>query len=211
MKRNINFSIPFFLICMTLFAWSCGDEKEFFTEVSSPNGARIKFIHAASDTVGVNFFIDDIKISGGGTSIIAATQAVNVGTIGYQSAFPITNYVTVANTDEVEIVVPTVYTATDTFPTKTILSKPIVTTTDNYFTVAFVGVTTAYDAVLINDDLSDAPIDQKAYIRFANFIHNSTDNLTIRATPPATVGNPAPTPITLFPNISLIRECNCIY
>ena len=209
-RRNKKFIAASFLSAMILLVWSCGDEKEFFTDISPSSGTKIKFIHAASDAAGVNFFVDGVKVSAAGTSIVPATQAVNIGSIAYQGTFPGTNYVTLPGTSLVEMIVPTLYKADDTIASQTILSKEIITTSEANYTIAFVGITGAFDAILIEDDLSVAPTNEKAFVKFANFIHNSTDKLTLKATPPVTTDNPTPTPIILAQNVGYTEASSFI-
>src|SRR5690349_6590208 len=96
MKKNI-FSLSLALISSALL--SCGDEMAYFESYVPSEGARIKFIHAASDTVGVNLFIDGTKITGGSPSTVTTPGSpnlgkVNIGTIGFVNSFPVTNYTT---------------------------------------------------------------------------------------------------------------------
>lgn len=186
---------------------ACGDEHVFLPGIENAPGetAKLKFVHAASDTVGVNLFLDDLKITGSGPSTITTFGSVNIGkvnlgTITFQNAFPVTNYTSVdRSSGTFNVIFPLSYNATTTFNQKTMSSlQAAALDPDTYYTVAFVGVYPTYETVLYEDDLSQAPIDGKAYVRFANFIHNSTDKLTIRATPPATAEDPNPIPVTLF-------------
>ena len=193
-----------FVIAIVLMQ-SCGEEHQFLPHISSEfqANAKIKFIHAASDTVGVNLFLQGTKITGNLPSTITTAGAVNlgkvnIGTVGFQSTYPVTNYAAApSSSGTLSVVFPESYNATTTFLTKTLstVESPALNPA-SYYTVAFVGVTSAYQTVVYEDDLTQAPIDGKAYIRFANFIHNYTDNLSLVATPPGG------TPITLFPNIA---------
>lgn len=198
-------------LIITLLLLSCGDEHQFFPELStaSSTNPKIKFVHAASDTVGVNLLLDGVKITGALPNTVTTFGSVNlgkvnIGTIVFQNAYPVTDYSTVENSSGAfSVVVPEAYNATTTFSAKTIstLSAPPLEST-SYYTVALLGITPSYTTVIYKDDLSTVPIDGNTYIRFANFIHNSTGNLTLKATPPATAADPNPTAITLFPNVA---------
>jgi len=188
--------------------FSCGQEQEYFkglTAPPDPSAVQVKFIHAASDTVGVNLFVDNVKITGNPASVITTVGApnqgqINVGTVVYQSVFPVTDYSSIATSGVFSVVVPDAYTNTITYPNKTLatLSAPSLT---GAYTVAFVGLSKSYELVALPDNLSAAPIDGNAYIRFANFIAGST--LTLKAIPPADPAPaPAPTEITLLSNVA---------
>jgi hypothetical protein len=198
-------------IMIALSMQACGDEHQFLPQIekASDPDPKIKFIHAASDTVGVNLFLANSKITGNLPSTITTFGSVNLGkvnpgTVTFQNAFPVTNYTSVKNPSGIlSVVFPESYNATTTFPKKTLSSVDVSALAPlAYYTVAFVGVSPAYETVVYEDDLSDTPIDGKTYIRFANFIHNSPTNLTLRATPPATTDEPTPAAITLFLNVA---------
>ncbi len=204
---KIKILIPIILVAAAM--QSCGDEHQFLPEVKVPDAMpKIKFIHAAADTVGVNLFLDGLKITGNTPSTISTVGStnfgkVNIGTITYQNSFPVTNYTEIAsNSGTLSVIVPETYNATTTFPTKTMATLSGQSfDPDKHYTVAFMGVTKSYELVAYEDDLSSTPIDGQIYVRFANFIANSTDNLTLRATPPATSDDPNPAPIVLFSNV----------
>lgn len=196
---------------MAFLMQSCGDEHTFLPQVEKASDAlpKIKFIHAASDTVGVNLFLDEKKITGNVPATITTVGSVNIGkvnigTISFQSTFPVTYYTSVdKSSGTFSVVFPESYNATTTFLTKTLStgSVPALEPASHY-TVAFVGITKAYETVVYEDDLASAPIDGQSYVRFANFIDNSAGNLTLVATPPATTDDPNPVQIILFPNVS---------
>jgi hypothetical protein len=196
------------VIIASIIVISCGDEHQFFTryDKTEAEGIRVRFVHAASDTVALNMFVNEVKISGGAPSTIAATGAVNVGRIAYAGDFPATGYMLLGDgpgTSDIDLIIPEVYTSTDTFPTKVLSSITTDLGASNSYTVALVGVTTAYETVVFEDNLESAPLDGKAYIRFANFIDNmGTDELKLVGTPPATVADPTPAPIDLITDIS---------
>jgi hypothetical protein len=193
---------------IALLLQSCGDEHQFLPSMTNAyqTNPKIKFLHAASDTVGVNLFLEGIKITGNLPSTISTFGSVNlgkvnIGIVSYQNAFPVTNYTALENSSGTfTVVFPETYNATTTFPTKTLstMEAPALNA-ESYYTVAFVGVSPSYETVVYQDDLSQAPMDGKAYIRFGNFIHNLADNLNLVGTPP---GSPTPPPVTLVPNIA---------
>lgn len=197
-----------FLIALLIQA--CGDEHVFLTKIgpASASGPKIKFIHAASDTVGMNLFLDDLKITGNTPNTITTVGSpnylkVNVGVITLGNAFPVTNYRSVENTSGTfSVVFPETYTALTTYNTK-IMSTTAAPSMDasSFYTVAFTGVYPNYETVVYEDDLSQAPLNGKSYIRFANFVSNST-TLAFRMTPPATTEDPAPASVTFFPTVS---------
>ncbi len=189
--------------------FSCGQEHEYFKGLTAPadsSAVQVKFIHAASDTVGVNLFVDNVKITGNPASVITTVGAANagqihVGSIAYQSVFPVTNYSSIASSGVFSVVVPDAYTNTTTYPNKTLATLSAPSLTSGAYTVAFVGVSKSYELVTLPDNLSAAPIDGNAYIRFANFIAGTT--LTLKAIPPADPAPaPAPTEITLLSNVA---------
>lgn len=197
---------------------SCGQEHEYFkglTSNVSAGSVQVKFIHAASDTVGVNLFADNFKITGNAATVITTSGApnegqINVGTVTFQNAFPVTNYTAIPNGGVFTAVVPDTYTATVKYAAKTLATVNAPSLSGNY-TFAFVGVTKAYELVYVPDDLSAAPIDGNAYVRFANFIPNNANPITIKATPPADPSPaPAPTPITLASSIAYKSVSNFI-
>jgi hypothetical protein len=207
MKNNISS----FLIALIagLLLLSCDDEKVYFQNFVSGEGVKVKFIHAASDTAGVNLFLDGIKITANSPSAITVPGSpnlgkVNIGTVTFSNAFPVTNYATTANTSGAfSVVFPESYNATTAFATKTLSTVNASSLNASaYYTIAFVGVSPTYETIVYEDDLSQAPIDGRVYIRFANFLNNSINNLTLVATPPPTDEDPNPAQVILFQNIS---------
>jgi len=176
-------------IALVISLFGCGDEQDYFTKIKpAANGAHVKFVHAASDTIGVAFYINDAKISSG--------AAVN-STINYAGAFPGTDYsLLTGETQALEVIVPV--------NQKVMTSANLAVTEGNYYTVAFAGVTSAYEAVVINDAVGTIPFDGQAYIRFVNLIHNSTNNVTVIATP--LTGDL--TPITIAENVAYKATVN---
>jgi hypothetical protein len=196
--------ISILIAAATITVISCGDEHQYFPEKQMADEAstKIKFIHAASDTVGLNLFLDGQKLTGNAPSIVS-TGAVNIGKVIFDTSFPITDYVSVSGAaGSFSAIVPETYTVTDTFAVKTLTELDATITSAKSYTVALVGVTTAYEMVLYEDDLSTAPMDDKAYIRFAGFIDNLADQLTLQGTPPATPEDPAPVPVKLVEHIN---------
>lgn len=184
---------------------SCGDEHQYFPEKKQADetATKIKFIHTASDTVGLNLFLDGVKLTGGASSTITSTGAVNMGTVKFDGSFPITDYVSVSGTSgNFSVIVPETYSAVDTFAVKTLseLVEPVASSTA--YTVVLMGVTGAYETIIYEDDLTSTPMDDKAYIRFAGFIDNLADPLTLQGTPPVTTEDPAPVPVKLVEHIN---------
>ncbi len=194
----------FFIVLLAL-QFSCGQEQDYFpskTAIDNSSVAYLKFVHAASDTVGVNYFLGDLKVTAGTPSTLTGTTNTNIGTVPYLNAFPITDYTTVTpGALASKVIVPEFYTTTKTYGTKTLNTGNVSLVAGSSYTVAFVGVTPAYETVLLSDDLSTAPIDGKAYIKFANFIHNSP-GLSLRATPPVNKDGTVNAPVILFSNIA---------
>lgn len=187
---------------------SCGDEQQLYPNVSvaDEGSVRLRFLHAASDTVGVNLFMNDLKISAGAQSILS-TGTVNVGRINFGGDFPVTGYASIEPASgNLSVVFPETYAIVSSAPV-TYLKKTMSTANaslaaGSWNTVAFLGVSPTYETVVFSDDLTAAPIDGKAYVRFAGFIHNLADELTLRGTPPVTPTDPAPTPVILFQDVS---------
>jgi hypothetical protein len=189
---------------------ACGDEHVFLTAVGpvTNEGPKIKFIHAASDTVGMNLFLDDLKITGNAPNTITTVGStnfgkVNLGVVTLGNAFPVTNYTSVPTASGTfSVVFPETYTATTTYNKKTMstLAAPAMNA-GSYYTVAYMGISPAYETVVYEDDFAQAPLDGKSYIRFANFVDNST-TLAFRMTPPATTEDPTPAAVTFFPTVA---------
>jgi hypothetical protein len=197
MRHNNYLKHPLVLALLLL---GCGDEQVFLSSVKVAERGQIKFMHVASDTVGVNFFFDDVKVSGGPTTTLS-TGAINVGTIGYNGIFPGTNYSSIRpGSYGLKIIVPEFYTLTDTFLTKTLVSVNI-NVSQGAQTIALTGTSPNYEVVSFSDDLSVAPLDGNSYVRFANFIHNATNNLMLVGTPPSDAGAPPSTPVVLLENV----------
>jgi hypothetical protein len=190
---------------LALLMQACGDEHQFSPSISNEfdSNAKIKFIHAASDTVGVNLFLDGVKITGNLPSTITTAGSVNfgkvnIGTVAFQSAFPVTNYTSSPGTaGNFSVVFPESYNTTTTFLTKTLstVASPGLSES-SYYTAVFLGISPAYETVIYSDDLSQAPLDGKSYIRFGNFLYNYADPLNLVGTPPGG------TPVVLVPNIA---------
>lgn len=201
MKENI------FRICLIIAVvlQACGDEHQFRPDVqlALEESPKLKFFHGASDTVGVNLFLDDEKITGGSASTIttfgsANLGKVNIGTVTFSNSFPVTNYTTAPkDAGTFTVVFPQSFNATTTFNQKTMSTteSPVLEPYKHY-TVAFLGVSPNYETVVFEDDMDQLLLDGSVYIRIANFIHNSTDKITVRGTPPATTLDPNPTPVT---------------
>src|SRR5688572_9473400 len=99
LMRSMKKNIGIFSFALALLLQSCGDEHQFWPHVApaTQDAPKIKFIHAASDTVGVNLFFNDTKVTGNAPSKITTIGSVNLdkvnlGTVTFQNAFPVTNY-----------------------------------------------------------------------------------------------------------------------
>lgn len=192
------------LLAASVVLASCGEEQEFFQQFSKTDNEsiRLRFVHAASDTVGVNLFLNNQKISGAAQSILSTGQ-VNVGRINFGGDFPITGYTTLVNgSGNLSVIFPETYTTTTTYAAKTMSTVNSTLAAPKWYTVAFIGVSPNYETKIYEDDMHLAPIDGKAYLRFASFIDNLTDPVKLVVTPPATTEDPNPNPITLFENVN---------
>jgi hypothetical protein len=199
------FYIPAFLLLIL----ACGDEHVFdpLVDQASTTPAKFKFVHAATDTVGVNLFASGTKLTGNSSTTITTYGSVNIGkvnigTVTVTNSFPVTGYGSLdGGTASLSAVVPEAFTATLSYPTKTIVAKEGVFSASQFHTVALLGISPAYDLVVYDDDMTQAPLDGNIYIRFANFIDNLADPVKVVVTPPATTEDPAPVPITLFQGV----------
>lgn len=203
--RNKIFKL---IMSASIILVSCGDEHQFYPKVgvADEGSVRLRFIHAASDTVGMSLYLNDLKVSGGAQSALS-NGTINVGRINFGGDFPVTGYTSLENgSGNLSVVFPETYalvsSAPVTYNKKTMSTVNASLTAGSWSTVAFLGVSLAYETVVYPDDLTAAPIDGKAYIRFAGFIHNLADELTLRATPPPTAEDPTPAPIILFQDVS---------
>ena len=159
---------------------SCGEEQTYFKSIGPIEGARVKFIHAASDTTGVNWFIADQKITSGTTVGTATAPSV----VAYPLPFPAVDYSTVtAGSFPLQVIVPDKLVGTTQYVKKTMVTTNLNATDDKYYTIAFAGVTGAYQTVVIEDNVGAIPFDGQPYIRFVNLIHNSTNKVNVVATP----------------------------
>lgn len=193
------------IILVSVLLFSCGEDHNFtpaLKPIDNSATSYVKFVHAASDTTGVNFFIGDTKITGNAPTTVAGTTLVNIGTVTYSNAYPVTDYTTINPVSgTTKIVVPEVYTANTTYVTKTLSTGNISAAAGASYTVAFVGFTKNYETVVLTDDLTTAPADGKAYIRFANFIQNAPA-LSLRATPPNNADGTTNPPVILVSNMA---------
>src|SRR5688572_16533542 len=178
--NKIVYKIAVFIISSMIMI-SCGEEQTFFKSVGSiPDGARIKFIHAASDTTGANFFLSGQKISSGTTVGTATAPSV----VAYPIPFPAVDYSTVTSGSyTLQVIVPDKLDGTTQYVQKTMVSSDLSLDAEKYYTIAFAGVTGAYQAVVLEDATGSIPFDGQSYIRFVNLIHNSTNKVNVVATP----------------------------
>ncbi|MFZ6012253.1 MAG: DUF4397 domain-containing protein [Bacteroidota bacterium] len=178
---------PIFLTGLIVaIAASCEDEQVFFKDITVAEGARVKFVHGASDAAGVDFFLNNSKISSGSTSGTATAYALT---------YPGTNYAAVeAGSYEVRATVP----ATTSTSEINLVTGSLAVENDRYYTIALVGVSPNYETATIADDEQPTPADGQAYIRLVNLIHNSANNLSLVGTPPVPAGGP---PVTLASNV----------
>ena len=162
---------------------SCRDEQIFFQDVVPTEGARLKFVHSASDASGVHFYVNDSRITSGAASGTA---------LNYSISFPGTNYSALTpGSLAVKIAVPATATVAETV----LVTSTISTENNNYYTVALAGISGSYEAILLNDDVSAIAYDGKAYVRFVNLIHNSTNKVNVIAK----LGTAAP--VTIAQNV----------
>lgn len=200
-----SFKYKFLLIAIIAGA-GCGEEHVFYNQYKAANeeSTRVKFIHAASDTVGMNLFAGDLKISGAGFSVVAATGAVNVGRINYGADFPGTGYTSLDEVPgDLSVVFPETYAyvsnAPVTYAKKTMSTSNAALEAGSWKTVAFAGVYPTYETVVFDDDITAAPLDGKAYFRFVNLIHNSVELVDLEATK---VTTPASTPVVIANDVA---------
>ncbi len=169
---------------VTAILLSCGDGPVFFQDVSPAEGARVKFVHSASDASGVHFYVNESKISSG---------AASGSSLNYSLSFPGTNYAAlIPGSLSVKIAVP----ATATVAESVLVTSTISAEKNNYYTVALAGILGSYEAILLNDDVGAIAYDDKAYVRFVNLIHNSTNKVNVIAK----LGTAAP--ITIAQNVA---------
>jgi hypothetical protein len=160
-----NYKTLSFLL-VSLLTFGCGDKHEFLNSVPFAQGAKIKFIHAASDASAINVLVNNQKVNGVALS--------------YSGIFPVTDYVTIDtaginNTASIRVI-------NANPPEIEVSTASLRVVQGQYLSVAVVGVSPAYEAVVINDRISSLPNDGKIRIRFFNFIHNST-TVDVVATP----------------------------
>jgi len=194
--NKIVYKIMVFIIGSVIMS-SCGDEQVFFTSIKpvEEGGARIKFIHAAHDTTGVNFFLGEQKVSSGTTVGTATAPSV----VAYPVAFPAVDYSTVsAGSYPLQVIVPDKLVGTTQYLKKTMVTSTLNVEANKYYTVAFAGTTGSYTTVILEDATGSIPFDGQTYIRFVNLITNSTNKVNVVATPLS--GDL--TPITLATNVA---------
>jgi hypothetical protein len=168
--KKITISSLVKVIILSLLTIACGEEQIYFPDVViSEASAKIRFVHAASDASGVNFYLNDAKISSG-----AAANSV----IAYASAFPVSNYVSLAGGSfGLKATVP----ATASVAAVTLASSTLSAESNKFYSVFLAGVAPDYETLVVNDDFSSVTFNGSSYIRFVNLIHNSTNKLTVTA------------------------------
>ena len=163
--KYINRVLALFAIVSLSFA--CGEEYQYFPDISKQDGAKFKFVHAATDTTGIEFTVNGVLASPGGNGI------------GYFYAFPVLDYA-VQSTGNLNLNIQN--PATDTTDAVLMVSTSVSAQTNDYFTVALVGVSGSYEAVAISDNMSAIPFDDKSYVRVINFIHDSPNGVSLELT-----------------------------
>ena len=147
------------VLCLT----SCGDEHNYFPEIAivPEGGARVKFVHAASDAAGVTVTVDGVRFNPASAS-------------SYGNAFPVTNYSQMeSGTHTFLAAVPHGEDPSDELSTTTLDLK-----SDKYHTVFLGGTVGNYELVDFEDDFASIPFEGFAYIRFVNMVHDSDNGLT---------------------------------
>lgn len=161
MIQNRIFSI-LALAMLTFFAASCGDETNSYQNITPASGAKIKFIHAAPDVVGIDIYVNDKKFSGVATSPPAAPALLTYG-----NAFPSTaEYATLAaGKAKVGVVVPSLNV--------TALTADINVEEGKYYSVFATGIAPTYAPFVLEDKIP-APAGKTIFVRVVNLIPNST-------------------------------------
>jgi hypothetical protein len=149
----------------------CGDKANLLQSVEpTTSNARIKFVHAASDASGVNFFVN--------SKIVSATS-ITGAPVTYFSAFPATDYLSFKTNNDTIALGIRVETAS---PTATVTSTKIAAIRSDYYTVAVIGTSPNYETLVLKDDIPSGYVDNLIRIRFINLIPNSPE-LDLVATP----------------------------
>lgn len=168
-KRN-NYLLT--LLCFAVLA-GCGDEHTVLQSLQPAEGARVKFIHAASDATAdaksVNILVNNTKITANTTG----------GSLAYFSTFPVTDYAALpTGTADVDVL-SVVGTTESPF-----LEASLSLENDKYYSVAVIGTkSVGYETFVMNDgNVAALPNDNQARIRFINLTYNSTNNLDLITT-----------------------------
>ena len=155
------------LFAIVSLSFACSEEYQYFPDTSIAEGAKFKFVHAATDTTGIEFTVNGVLASPGGTGM------------NYFYAFPVLDYaVQSTGTLNLNIQNP----ATDTTDAVIMVSTSVSAQTNDYFTVALVGVSGSYEAVAIADNMTAIPYDDKAYVRVINYLHDSPNGISLELT-----------------------------
>lgn len=160
MIQNKIFSI-IALAMLTITAASCGDETNSYQNITPASGAKIKFIHAAPDVVGIEIYVNDKKFSGVATSPPAAPALLMYG-----NAFPSTaEYATLpAGKVKVGVVIPSLNV--------TALATDINVEEGKYYSVFATGIAPNYTPFVLEDKIP-APAGKSIFVRVVNLIPNS--------------------------------------
>jgi hypothetical protein len=195
--KKVVYKISMFIIS-TVIMISCGDEQVFFKSIEPVEGsnAKVKFIHAASDTTGVNWFLDEQKVTSG---VLVGTETAP-SVVAYAVVFPAVDYSTVSSGSyPLKVIVPDKKVGTTQYLKKTMVTTSLNADDQKYYTIAFAGVTGSYETVVIEDAMGAIPLDGQSYVRFVNLIHNSAELLDVEATK---VTSPASTPLLIADNVA---------
>lgn len=183
MKKIIHFLTNVTALCLGLLFLliSCQEDHNILGSVPKAKGARIKFVYAAPGGPGVNFFVNDIKVTSGGINL----------PLSFFSSFPATDYSVIPG-GSVNVKVKGLVNNVETLLLETTLNL----TDENYYSFIVTGIAPNYTTMLVNDNVAQ-PNDGQARIRFVNLIPNSANIDLI-----TTVAPTGAAPGTLFSNIA---------
>ena len=164
------------VILLSLFGISC--EKNGVQEIDKPltDGAQIKFFNFSVGSPSVNFYANDVKVSGTAT----ATGVESITGVLYGSVFPLNNY---------SLINAGAYTFKGQISATALVNPNLVVTTlsspvenGKYYSMYTSGiynaVTKTADAFIVEDKL---PLEDNtaSYVRFVNSVSNATSALTL--------------------------------
>lgn len=141
---------------------SCGNQQDSFQIISPATGARVKFIHAAPDVLGIDIYVNDKKFSGVNTSPPASPVLLTYG-----NAFPSTaEYATLpAGKTKVAVVIPSLNV--------TGITADLMVEEGKYYSVFATGIAPTYTPLVLEDKLPLAS-GKTVFVRVINLIPNST-------------------------------------